>query len=114
MSTGCNHIECQVYDRCKYQPVATTSAAPVMASAHTHTVKSWLDAVYTGNPDEDQQPAGSQPQQEDSDVIEKIPESTHQDDALDTLVSRASIPNLGALIKQGIKQGLIAPTATYN
>lgn len=56
---------------------------------------------------------GSQPQQEDSDVIEKIPESTHQDDALDTLVSRASIPNLGALIKQGIKQGLIAPTATY-
>lgn len=63
--------------------------------------------------DWDEESAGSQPQQEDSDVIEKIPESTHQDDALDTLVSRASIPNLGALIKQGIKQGLIAPTATY-
>lgn len=75
----------------------------------TFEVKAWLRE----HPDPDAEPADSQPQQEDSDVIEKIPESTHQDDALDTLVSRASIPNLGALIKQGIKQGLIAPTATY-
>ena len=86
MSWDCAHPECDEYSFCQKYP------APV----------------------EDHEPAGSQPQQEDSDVIEKITESAHQDDALDTLVSRASIPNLGALIKQGIKQGLIAPTATYN
>lgn len=89
MSWDCSHPECQDYGFCQKPP-------------------------FMVDPDKAQGSPGPQPQQEDSDVIEKIPESTHQDDALDTLVSRASIPNLGALIKQGIKQGLIAPTATYN
>lgn len=111
MSWDCTHPECQDYSSCQKYPVTTTSAAPVAKIGRTFEVKAWLRQHPA--PDEDQQSAGSQPQQEDSDVIEKIPESTHQDDALDTLVSRASIPNLGALIKQGIKQGLIAPTATY-
>ena len=108
MSWDCTHPECQDYSSCQKYPVTTTSAAPVVKTGRTFEVKAWLRE----HPDPDAGPADSQTE-EDSDVIEKIPESTHQDDALDTLVSRASIPNLGALIKQGIKQGLIAPTATY-
>ena len=83
MIRDCTHPECQEYTCCQH-PTFTVEESP-----------------------------DPQPQQEDSDVIEKIPESADQDDALDTLVSRASIPNLGALIKQGIKQGLIAPTTSY-
>lgn len=107
----CGHTVCQFRYRCQYDNALLGGAAMDQDDGPTYSVKAWFREHPA--PDEDQQPAGSQPQQEDSDVIEKIPESTHQDDALDTLVSRASIPNLGALIKQGIKQGLIAPTATY-
>lgn len=96
----CVHTECQSRYRCQYNNNFLGGTAMDVDDVHPYS-------------DEDQQPADPQPQQEDPDVIEKIPESTHQDDALDTLVSRASIPNLGALIKQGIKQGLIAPTVTY-
>lgn len=110
-SWDCEHPECQDYGFCQKDPVTTTSAASATTHTPTYSVKEWFRDHP--DPDADHEPADPQPQQEDSDVIEKIPESTHQDDALDTLVSRASIPNLGALIKQGIKQGLIAPTATY-
>ena len=109
MKPHCTHPECQDYSNCQRYPNSLTTIAPVAKIGRTFTVKAWLRE----HPDPDAGPADSQPPEEDSDVIEKIPESTHQDDALDTLVSRASIPNLGALIKQGIKQGLIAPTATY-
>lgn len=109
MSWDCTHPECRDYTGCQRYPDSLPSITPVAKTGRTFEVKAWLRE----HPDPDAGPADSQPQQEDSDVIEKIPESTHQDDALDTLVSRASIPNLGALIKQGIKQGLIAPTATY-
>lgn len=112
MNGDCTHPECQDYVSCQRYPDSLPSIAPVAKIGRTFEVKAWLreHRVPDAGPPA---PAGAQPQQEDSDVIEKIPESTHQDDALDTLVSRASIPNLGALIKQGIKQGLIAPTATY-
>lgn len=107
----CGHTVCQFRYKCQYDNALLGGASTGTEEAPEFKVKAWFRQHPA--PDEDQQPAGSQPQQEDSDVIEKITESTHQDDALDTLVSRASIPNLGALIKQGIKQGLIAPTATY-
>ena len=105
----CGHTVCQFRYKCQYDNALLGGASTGTEDAPEFEVKAWLRE----HPDPDAGPADAQPQQEDSDVIEKIPESTHQDDALDTLVSRASIPNLGALIKQGIKQGLIAPTATY-
>ena len=112
MSWDCTHPECQDYDSCQKYSVTTPPAAPATTDAPVFNVKSWIKGLSAVAGKAKESP-DSQPQQEDSDVIEKITESTHQDDALDTLVSRASIPNLGALIKQGIKQGLIAPTATY-
>lgn len=112
MSWNCSHPVCKDYTNCQRYPDSLPSITPVTKTGRTFEIKAWLREHPA--PDEDQQPAGPQPQQKDSDVIEKIPESAYQDDALDTLVSRASIPNLGALIKQGIKQGLIAPTTTYN
>ena len=112
----CEHPECRTWERCRFTNDLLGGASkvdPTTTDELVFNVKSWLDAAYPDDPGAAQETPDPQPQQEDSDVIEKIPESTHQDDALDTLVSQASIPNLGALIKQGIKQGLIAPTATY-
>lgn len=113
MSLSCTHPECQIYDSCRHQQSMTVQVDDTLVNAPVFNVKSWLDAAYSADPGKAMESPDSQPQQVDSDVIEKIPESADQDAALDTLVSRASIPNLGALIKQGVKQGLIAPTTSY-
>jgi hypothetical protein len=39
--------------------------------------------------------------------------NSRDDDELDRMVSEASVPNLGALMKSALKQGLITPTKGY-